>query len=137
MLNISLTYGSDSQALTTRGKGEGADTDQPGGDSPVEHPHNSPTYDLKLGCLDETTNFPQTMLTFLRLSQGRVEEVTSLLSELIGTPLTTEMTCTWLSLDFQSKAVPHDLHNKLIDCISRSEERRVGKECRSRWSPYH
>src|SRR5260370_40465128 len=27
-----------------------------------------------------------------------------------------------------------------IDCIApahRSEERRVGKECRSRWSPYH
>ena len=24
----------------------------------------------------------------------------------------------------------------LVD-ISRSEERRVGKECRSRWSPYH
>ena len=23
------------------------------------------------------------------------------------------------------------------DFISRSEERRVGKECRSRWSPYH
>ena len=23
------------------------------------------------------------------------------------------------------------------DCASRSEERRVGKECRSRWSPYH
>ena len=22
-------------------------------------------------------------------------------------------------------------------CIGRSEERRVGKECRSRWSPYH
>src|SRR5256885_3701365 len=22
-------------------------------------------------------------------------------------------------------------------CIARSEERRVGKECRSRWSPYH
>ena len=22
-------------------------------------------------------------------------------------------------------------------CPSRSEERRVGKECRSRWSPYH
>ena len=22
-------------------------------------------------------------------------------------------------------------------CIVRSEERRVGKECRSRWSPYH
>ena len=23
------------------------------------------------------------------------------------------------------------------DQVSRSEERRVGKECRSRWSPYH
>ena len=22
-------------------------------------------------------------------------------------------------------------------CVYRSEERRVGKECRSRWSPYH
>jgi len=27
--------------------------------------------------------------------------------------------------------------NALIDTIDRSEERRVGKECRSRWSPYH
>src|SRR2546429_377844 len=24
-----------------------------------------------------------------------------------------------------------------LDTIDRSEERRVGKECRSRWSPYH
>src|SRR3712207_5271810 len=24
-----------------------------------------------------------------------------------------------------------------IDMVKRSEERRVGKECRSRWSPYH
>ena len=30
--------------------------------------------------------------------------------------------------------------NKILSCGnggSRSEERRVGKECRSRWSPYH
>ena len=26
---------------------------------------------------------------------------------------------------------------KAADLILRSEERRVGKECRSRWSPYH
>ena len=26
---------------------------------------------------------------------------------------------------------------RIQDRISRSEERRVGKECRSRWSPYH
>ena len=31
-------------------------------------------------------------------------------------------------------------HRKLVirkEAIERSEERRVGKECRSRWSPYH
>jgi len=26
---------------------------------------------------------------------------------------------------------------KEVDATNRSEERRVGKECRSRWSPYH
>ena len=26
---------------------------------------------------------------------------------------------------------------KFYGCSQRSEERRVGKECRSRWSPYH
>src|SRR3712207_7022902 len=36
----------------------------------------------------------------------------------------------------------NDQHQKLLDTIkmsetNRSEERRVGKECRSRWSPYH
>ena len=29
----------------------------------------------------------------------------------------------------------HDKHHMAY--ITRSEERRVGKECRSRWSPYH
>ena len=31
-------------------------------------------------------------------------------------------------------------HRRLLDILeptARSEERRVGKECRSRWSPYH
>ena len=26
---------------------------------------------------------------------------------------------------------------RLVKAVGRSEERRVGKECRSRWSPYH
>src|SRR5256886_13295950 len=30
-----------------------------------------------------------------------------------------------------------ELVRDLIDGKERSEERRVGKECRSRWSPYH
>ena len=29
------------------------------------------------------------------------------------------------------------LHSYKKDWVKRSEERRVGKECRSRWSPYH
>ncbi len=28
-------------------------------------------------------------------------------------------------------------HNGTVPVTMRSEERRVGKECRSRWSPYH
>ena len=36
------------------------------------------------------------------------------------------------------KAAEQALANPLLDdCSMRSEERRVGKECRSRWSPYH
>src|SRR3712207_9217976 len=27
--------------------------------------------------------------------------------------------------------------NFIVEHVGRSEERRVGKECRSRWSPYH
>ena len=29
------------------------------------------------------------------------------------------------------------LYSTFLNISSRSEERRVGKECRSRWSPYH
>ena len=36
-----------------------------------------------------------------------------------------------------SKSTVHkDMREKLL-LLDRSEERRVGKECRSRWSPYH
>jgi len=82
------------QALETRGEGEVADGDGLGKDLPFEQAHHSPLVNLEPDHPgNENTNFPQTMLTFLELSQGRVEELTSLLSELIGTPLTTEMTC--------------------------------------------
>ena len=128
ILDTLPTNCSDPQVLTTRGKGEGEETEEPGGDSPVEQLHNPPIGNLELGHLEnENTNFPQTMLTFLRLSQGRVEEVTSLLSELIGTPLTTEMKCTWLSLDFQSKMIPHDSHSKTYRWPLRRPRRSSGQ----------
>ena len=39
------------------------------------------------------------------------------------------------STDFHVRISNDEL--ELIDEKARSEERRVGKECRSRWSPYH
>ena len=49
------------------------------------------------------------------------------------------------SINSNSKTVPAsfaDLAERLMPSVvnistTRSEERRVGKECRSRWSPYH
>src|SRR2546430_15993093 len=38
-----------------------------------------------------------------------------------------------LTLDLDA----HADADRLFEMLSRSEERRVGKECRSRWSPYH
>ena len=35
-----------------------------------------------------------------------------------------------------SRDIRHMSEEELLD-MDRSEERRVGKECRSRWSPYH
>ena len=38
--------------------------------------------------------------------------------------------------DDRWKAIVYD-PKRQDDLLTRSEERRVGKECRSRWSPYH
>ena len=34
-------------------------------------------------------------------------------------------------------AMDKDKFRETVELLRRSEERRVGKECRSRWSPYH
>src|SRR5258707_10960412 len=36
-----------------------------------------------------------------------------------------------------ARGIPPRLGQLRRDDVERSEERRVGKECRSRWSPYH
>src|SRR3989449_11688332 len=36
-----------------------------------------------------------------------------------------------------SKKITVDVKGGILELKNRSEERRVGKECRSRWSPYH
>ena len=40
----------------------------------------------------------------------------------------------WFTAEEMAAYVPGFVQDGIID---RSEERRVGKECRSRWSPYH
>ena len=45
----------------------------------------------------------------------------------------------WMSCDvcIEENKVCGCQHSSTEDFKGRSEERRVGKECRSRWSPYH
>src|SRR3989442_1543801 len=42
-----------------------------------------------------------------------------------------------LMIGKQLRAADLPLDPQKIKLLTRSEERRVGKECRSRWSPYH
>ena len=43
----------------------------------------------------------------------------------------------WTSLQTRSSGIIFESRNSSRQNWHRSEERRVGKECRSRWSPYH
>ena len=43
----------------------------------------------------------------------------------------------WPIQQVEVKSKASGIVTKLNTVINRSEERRVGKECRSRWSPYH
>ena len=42
----------------------------------------------------------------------------------------------YVNLDVSS-GLPSNMAFHVVEDAERSEERRVGKECRSRWSPYH
>ena len=63
---------------------------------------------------NEPKNLPQSLSTFLHLSRGRIEDLTSLLSELSGTPLTTEITTNWLGLEPQGTVDSHDSPSKKL-----------------------
>jgi len=57
---------------------------------------------------EEPTTLLQSIPIFFQLSQGHVEDLTGLLSELSGTLITTGMTCKWLDLEPQTKEIPYD-----------------------------
>ena len=117
------------QALDIRGEVEIGGAIEPEG---VDTPLNE-----KAGCTEEPlpeekgtgqpdnehSNLPQSISTFLHLSRGRIEELTSFLSELSGTPLTMEITINWLGLEPQCTEISHDsLTIKLIDGLSEDPE---------------
>ena len=60
-----------------------------------------------------------------QLQQADFERIFEAADRLFGTSSCTEITL---------EANPDDM---TPEYVARSEERRVGKECRSRWSPYH
>ena len=68
----------------------------------------------------------------------KVEEIERLLTEFYEGN-TTESQEEALRDYFRTTEVPEHLQKdkEIFLSLNRSEERRVGKECRSRWSPYH
>jgi len=116
------------QAPETRGEGEVGGAVELDGESfsPSEKTDHRqiPLEEKGLGQPEnEQINLPQSISAFLHLSQGRIEELTSLLRELSGTPLTTEMTCMWLGLESHRKEIPYDSQSKkMIGGLSEDPE---------------
>ena len=65
------------------------------------------------------------------MGQWTVEDGVITFSQMASTMMYCEGVDTWLRGAVTAYVQGDVLH------IARSEERRVGKECRSRWSPYH
>src|SRR2546429_7231470 len=55
----------------------------------------------------------------------------------LGVDVVFESTGLFTSRDAAAKHITAGAKRVVITAPARSEERRVGKECRSRWSPYH
>src|SRR5258706_7427327 len=55
----------------------------------------------------------------------------------LPTARTAASSCSGVTLNFFAQSRTSYSWERLMRLRSRSEERRVGKECRSRWSPYH
>ena len=72
-----------------------------------------------------------------------MEKVTDLTARLAA-PIVEEQGCSLWDVEYVKEAgtwylrvlIDKEGGVDILDC-ERSEERRVGKECRSRWSPYH
>src|SRR2546429_3620113 len=75
-------------------------------------------------CALPISGWRQAVQKFLNMMPSRVDEYETLLTQ---NPI-------WIG---RTKDIGYISPEDAIALSMRSEERRVGKECRSRWSPYH
>ena len=70
--------------------------------------------------------YPKEKLEILLVDNGSTDETPEVMARYAGNPRVHIM-----------REEKRGKHHAVNAGIARSEERRVGKECRSRWSPYH
>ena len=83
--------------------------------------------------------FLGTLLALTRLSKHKVLSylATAYIEFFRGTPLMVQLYMIYFGSFIVFGLDMNRFISGLVAVSSRSEERRVGKECRSRWSPYH
>ena len=94
--------------------------------------------------LKDVSRFEQakTLLESAMDAQGEKKEISAALGSLLLLSRMTDYPRAAQELGIAARATENPIVyarwiEALILCGDRSEERRVGKECRSRWSPYH
>ena len=71
----------------------------------------------------------------IRMDDNLKKQAEDLFNDL-GMNLTTAFTI-FVKQAIREQGIPFEITREIPNSETRSEERRVGKECRSRWSPYH
>ena len=70
--------------------------------------------------------------------KNKLTEIALKIDRMHGNAIEKEEPPQWFSIQELCDYLPeHPAIQTVYTWTSRSEERRVGKECRSRWSPYH
>src|SRR5687767_15652813 len=83
---------------------------------------------------------PETAAPLLQLAEVLLRGPNTLTSaerEMIAAFVSSKNECRFCHASHRAAAAHHlNGDYTVVDAVSRSEERRVGKECRSRWAPY-
>ena len=99
---------------------------------------NGYNYIVKVGL--EYSNFPAKQYSSVVLPAGKYKALRIIIGEGKGKNWWCVMFPPLCFVDDQNGIIDEKTDKKLKEVLTeeeRSEERRVGKECRSRWSPYH